>query len=117
MAYSININYRDLIADTQLANSKTITPTEDTEHGERITIGTVEVQIDHQPTLPGHWVLINRGATDKLSVGFATGVYVIELLPGESAHFRRDSAAAATLFVLSAGVADKSNLEYSLTAQ
>lgn len=93
--------------DTQASLSARLTVTPDLEGSQSGTLNvqTTEVDIDHttQIAKPGYVFLWNRGTTDKLRIGLATAVYVIELRPGEFATLFMEETQVARLFVIANG--------------
>jgi len=116
MSYTLQTSLADSLGSPQLSARKTVTPTNNTFMSGRKTVGNVEVEIALTVS-PGNCMLLNRGATDILTVGYATGDYEIDIPPGESALLRPAAAKAVTsLFILSSGTADVENLDFMIRA-
>ena len=116
MSYSVEANLRDRINGLSLKAQSAFTPTSTISAGNRIKVGTTEVNVNLSAEIsPAAYVMfVNQGVTDTLQLGFATGVYPIQLIPGGSALFQLNAAQAANFFVISSGTADDGNFEYKV---
>lgn len=112
MSYSVQALLADGISGTRVQASFQVTPIDNDAKSERVTLKSSELSFDVSPA-PGYIFVVNRGATDMISVGYATGNYEFDLYPGEGIVFRPSaSKAVTTIYAVASSTNDVDNFEY-----
>jgi hypothetical protein len=115
MPYSASLSLNDTSTGTRKSASWSVTPATMAGEGGRRTLGLSEIQINDSAivTGPGELFIANRGATDTIQVGWATGVYEFKLLPGRAILIYPNSP-TAQFFAVADGANDADNFEYNI---